>query len=145
MASRDFFFQRCWEVVSSDVLEATVAFFQGVRLPKVVTSTLLVLVLKTPNASSFGEFRPLTMCNFLNKIFSKVCTRRMVEILPKIISKEYGEGLRSGGLGSDDMGLPGAWVCGRVDRYYLEGGVELLVFSDDQWCRFWILQRLAWS
>lgn len=49
---------------------------------------LLVLVLKKTNVVTFSDYRPLSMCNILNKIFSKVIANRMACLLPNMIFLE---------------------------------------------------------
>jgi hypothetical protein len=49
----------------------------------------LILILKTPNADSIDQFRPIALANFKFKIISKVLADdRLAQILPSIISKE---------------------------------------------------------
>ncbi|XP_071912229.1 uncharacterized protein [Coffea arabica] len=82
------FFTSCWEIVKGDVCQAVWDFFAGAQLPWGYTSTLLALIPKIPGASSFSEFRPISLCNFVNKIISKLLAMRLEGILPKLISPQ---------------------------------------------------------
>ena len=63
---------------------------------------LLALIPKVPGASSFSEFRPISLCNFVNKIFSKLLALRLEAILPKIISPQQ-SGFVKGIAGSENV------------------------------------------
>ncbi|XP_070002802.1 uncharacterized protein [Nicotiana sylvestris] len=64
------------------------AFFSGQQLPKSVTHTNLVLVPKKKEVITFADMRPISLSNFVDKIFSRVIHERLVELLPNIISEE---------------------------------------------------------
>lgn len=53
-----------------------------------VTSTLIALVLKIINPSSFVDFCPISLCTFLSKVISKLLARRLEPILWKIINPQ---------------------------------------------------------
>ena len=80
------FYQRAWEVISRDLLEAVHDFFRSAQLPKGFTSTLIVLIPKVPGASYWGEFQPISLCNVSTKIISKVLANRINALLPILIS-----------------------------------------------------------
>ncbi|XP_071906094.1 uncharacterized protein [Coffea arabica] len=82
------FFRHCWDIVALDALAATMDFLAGTPLPKEIASTLIVLIPKKPNPATFADFRPISLCTFMNKIFTKVLANRLQAILPGIISLE---------------------------------------------------------
>nr|XP_009761667.1 PREDICTED: uncharacterized protein LOC104213819 [Nicotiana sylvestris] len=82
------FYQICWEIIEEDVVQMVKAFFCGQRLPKSVTHTNLVLLPKKKEVMTFVDMRPISLSNFVNKIFSRVIHDRLVELLPNIISEE---------------------------------------------------------
>ncbi|XP_071913990.1 uncharacterized protein [Coffea arabica] len=47
-------------------------FMAGIPIPKGIASTLIVLLPKKSNPSTFADFRPISLCIFVNKIFTKV-------------------------------------------------------------------------
>ncbi|XP_071927455.1 uncharacterized protein [Coffea arabica] len=82
------FFTFAWEVVAQDVHNAIISFFCGAELPRFITSTSIVLIPKTANPQDFSQFRPISLCNFFNKLISRILADRVASILPKIISPQ---------------------------------------------------------
>ncbi|XP_071905976.1 uncharacterized protein [Coffea arabica] len=79
------FFSTAWEIVGGDVHMAIQSFFCGAELPRRITTTSIVLIPKVQQPKDFSQYRPISLCNFVNKIFSKILARRLALILPKII------------------------------------------------------------
>lgn len=84
------FYQSCWEIIGEDIVQMVLSFFCGQQLPKSVTHTNLVLLPKKKEVSTFSDLRPISLSNFVNKIFSRVVHDRMVGILPGLISSKQG-------------------------------------------------------
>lgn len=55
-----------------DVVQAFEAFFQGLHLSKAMTHSYLVLIPKGDKIDTFADFKPISMCNFVNRLLSKV-------------------------------------------------------------------------
>ena len=88
MASQGSFFTFAWEVVAQDLYNAIVSFFCGAELPRFITATSIVLIPKVSSPQDFGQFRPISVCNFLNKVISRILVLRLAPILPCIISPQ---------------------------------------------------------
>ncbi|XP_019248338.1 PREDICTED: uncharacterized protein LOC109227594 [Nicotiana attenuata] len=82
------FYHTCWDIVGEDIYAMVLAFFNGQQLPKCVTHTNLVLLPKKKEVSTFSDLRPISLSNFINKIFSRVIHERLVDLLPHLISEE---------------------------------------------------------
>lgn len=80
------FYHVCWEIIDSDITRMVHAFFAGTSLPKSVTHTNLILILKKDNVQSFSDMRPISLSNFVNKILSRILHHRHEDFLPKLIS-----------------------------------------------------------
>ncbi|XP_042012114.1 uncharacterized protein LOC121760525 [Salvia splendens] len=78
------FFQACWGIIRADVVEAVVEFFHGVPIPRGIEATILILLQKKRNPTKWLEFRPISLCNVMNKIISKLLAVRMAPLLPMI-------------------------------------------------------------
>jgi len=79
------FYQRHWELIGNDISTAVLAFLNGGEMTDVVNSTILVLIPKVRNPQDFTQFRPISLCNVLYKICSKVIANRLRLILDEII------------------------------------------------------------
>eukprot|EP00253_Pinus_taeda_P013597 PITA_13597 len=53
-----------------------------------IKSTFIALIPKTDGPSSFDDFRPISLCNFLYKIIAKIIANRLMPILSEHISSE---------------------------------------------------------
>lgn len=82
------FYQDAWAIIGQDIFRMVQAFFNGTELPRFVTLTNLVLIPKKVNVMNFSDLRPISLSNFVNKIFSRIIYERMKKVLPKMISKE---------------------------------------------------------
>lgn len=82
------FYQVFWDDIAPDLHAAVQEFFIGVPVPKSISSALIVLLPKKSNPSTFGDFRPICLCNFINKLFTRIICDRLQEFLPKLISPE---------------------------------------------------------
>lgn len=82
------FFHCCWEIICDDVFSMVRDIFNGQELPKFVTHTNLVLLPKNKKVNTFSDMRPISLSNFLNKVFSRVIHERLVHLLSDLISDE---------------------------------------------------------
>ena len=80
------FYQQHWDIVGPEVCEAALYFFKNACMDGSINSTDIALIPKTKNSVSVTEFRPISLCNVLYKIISKILANRLKEILPSIIS-----------------------------------------------------------
>ncbi|KAK1299943.1 putative ribonuclease H protein [Acorus calamus] len=81
-----FFFQHCWEIVGDDVVNAVKEFFTSGRLLKQFNHSFICLVPKEPNADSMDSFRPISLCNTIYKLITKILATRLQSVLPKLVS-----------------------------------------------------------
>ena len=82
------FFEVHWDLVGPQVCEAVLNFLNGGELPDDINLTTIVLIPKCKNPVEMKQFRPISLCNVLCKICSKVLANRLREFLDEIISEE---------------------------------------------------------
>ncbi|KAG7569624.1 Endonuclease/exonuclease/phosphatase superfamily [Arabidopsis thaliana x Arabidopsis arenosa] len=80
------FFRSTWTVIGSDLTVAIQSFFKFGFLPKGVNATILALIPKKTDASVMKDYRPISCCNVLYKIISKILAKRLKVLLPSFIA-----------------------------------------------------------
>jgi hypothetical protein len=82
------FYQRHWDVCGEEVTRAVLRIVRGEEDAECINDTFLVLIPKVMSPTLLSQFRPISLCNVLYKIASKVIANRLKQILPDIISEE---------------------------------------------------------
>ena len=84
------FYQHYWNLVGDDISNTVLHYLNSVTLPEHLNHTFITLIPKKKNPEFASEFRPISLCNDLYKIFSKVLANRFKKILPNIITENQG-------------------------------------------------------
>jgi len=82
------FFWRHWDVCGEEITEVMLRILKGDDDPSCINETLIVLIPKVSGAEDLTHFRPISLCNAIYKIASKVAANRLKVVLPQIISEE---------------------------------------------------------
>jgi hypothetical protein len=80
------FFQKNWAIVVMEVCKAVLFLLNSGVINKELNFTYIALIPKIKNPTSVMDFRPISLCNVVYKIISKVLANRLKKILPHIIS-----------------------------------------------------------
>ncbi|KAK4384328.1 Transposon TX1 uncharacterized protein [Sesamum angolense] len=80
------FFKAAWPVVGEENNVAVMDFFTTGRLLKQVNATLITLIPKVCAPSLVVDFRPISCCNVIYKIITKILVLRIRGVLDKLIS-----------------------------------------------------------
>lgn len=95
------FFRASWDIVGKDVVEAVQEFFRNGRLLKDINCTVIALIPKVPEACKLSDFRPISCCNLIYKIISKIIANRLKPILQDCISPNQAVFLKGRSLGEN--------------------------------------------
>lgn len=60
------------------------------EVTKGMNKSFIVMIPKVKQAMKFSHFRPISLCNFMYKIISKIITLNLKVILPKMVSPNQG-------------------------------------------------------
>jgi hypothetical protein len=96
------FYQKNWDTVGEEVCDAVLYFFNSCRLEGRINATNIALIPKGKTPRSVMDFRPISLCNVLYKLVSKVLANRLKVILPTIISP-FQSAFLSGRLITDNI------------------------------------------
>ncbi|XP_010473202.1 PREDICTED: uncharacterized protein LOC104752695 [Camelina sativa] len=80
------FFKQSWTITGKDFTVAVQSFFLKGFLPKGVNTTILALIPKKTDALEMKNYRPISCCNVMYKVISKILANRLKRILPSSIA-----------------------------------------------------------
>ena len=82
------FFQKYWDVVGPQVVHYVLNTLNSGIMPEGLNDTYICLIPKVNCPQKITEFRPISLCNVVYKLVSKVLANRLKLILPEVISEE---------------------------------------------------------
>lgn len=80
------FFQNFWNIVKSDVTSTILAFLNKGIISDGFNHTKIALIPKIKDATDITCYRPISLCNVIYKIASRMVVNRLKSVLPTIIS-----------------------------------------------------------
>lgn len=85
------FYQKHWAIVGPQVCDAVLFVLNSNGTLADINSTLITLIPKKKAPTKVTEFRPISLCNVLYELISKVVANRFKKILPYIISSSQSD------------------------------------------------------
>ena len=80
------FYQRNWHIVKDSVVKLVAEVFESGSMPYHLNKTLLTLIPKCPGVDCLNLFRPISLCNTIYKLVTKVLVNRIRPMLDKLVS-----------------------------------------------------------
>lgn len=82
------FSDKSWATTSSKVSRAVLQFLNGAPFDARLNATNIVLIPKVNSPTQITEYRPISLCNVIYKLISKVLANWFKKIIPFVISPE---------------------------------------------------------
>ena len=80
------FFQYFWADVKASVCREACNCFEARTVPKYLNKTLISLIPKIQSSESLNNYRPISLCNTIYKVITKILVGRIRPLLDKLIS-----------------------------------------------------------
>ena len=84
------FYQKFWHIVGDNVVVAVLDFLNSGNIVPEINYTHIVLIPKVKYPEKMADFHPISLCNVIYKIISKVLANRLKQIMPQLISPTQG-------------------------------------------------------
>ena len=81
------FYQNFWQDIGMKISDAVLSCLNSSTFLKSINHTFITLIPKVTNPEIVAQFRPISLCNVIYKILSKVLANRLRPILNSIISE----------------------------------------------------------
>jgi ribonuclease HI/exonuclease III len=82
------FFQRCWDFICWELLAALEESRKSKSMLCNFNTTNIALIPKVKDPKTFADFRPISLCNVIYKIFTTAIYFRLKKLIPSLISPE---------------------------------------------------------
>ena len=81
------FYQSFWSTMGVDVCSAVLNCLNNCKIPTDINCNHIALIPKVKSPERITEYRPISLCNVVYKLVSKVLANRLKSILPLVISE----------------------------------------------------------
>ena len=95
------FLRSSWPIIGKDIIAGVQEFFRNGHLLKDLNNTTIALIPKTSQACKLGDFRPISCCNIIYKVISKIIANRLKPTLQECISNNQAAFLKGRSLGEN--------------------------------------------
>jgi hypothetical protein len=82
------FFKKAWSIVGDAISKSVLEFFNNGLLLKQLNHALIALIPKGSHASFVSDYRPISCCNVVYKVISKILANRLSTVLPILVDKD---------------------------------------------------------
>lgn len=81
------FYQKFWHIIRDDVAHTIIGIVHGTCPLDSIDCTNVALIPKVKSPTLVSEFRPISLCNVIYKLVSKILANMLKGILPSIVSE----------------------------------------------------------
>lgn len=80
-----FFFKKYWDIIGDDIRRLVQGAFDNGRIDSRMAETLIVLIPKVDHPTRISQFRPISLCNVIYKLVTKVLVNRIRPFLDELV------------------------------------------------------------
>ena len=80
------FYKKYWDLLGDDLVTEVLEAVNLAKIPEGWNDTMIVLIPKVNNPTLVSQFRPISLCNVVYKVISKMQASRLRSILSEVIS-----------------------------------------------------------
>lgn len=80
------FFQHAWDICGRDLVCLLQYCFNCGNIPEGLNNTLISLIPKVDKPSSMKQLRPVSLCNTIYRVISKIIVSRLRPLMNKLVS-----------------------------------------------------------
>ncbi|CAL1395033.1 unnamed protein product [Linum trigynum] len=80
-------FKVFWNIVGNSVIDVVCSFFTTSRMLRSFNHTWLTLIRKVDNVETMTQLHPISLCQFVYKIITKIMAKRLACLLLQIVSE----------------------------------------------------------
>ena len=80
------FFQSQWDTVGGSLCNLILNIFQHLKRIQGINQTFLSLIPKVDSPEFVKHFRPISLCNVVYKVITKILANRLKKIMPTVIT-----------------------------------------------------------
>jgi hypothetical protein len=80
------FYKKFWDICGTEITTEVLQALNSGVIPEGWNDTTVVLIPKIDDPENISQFRPISLCNVIYKIISKILAHRLKGILPEVIS-----------------------------------------------------------
>lgn len=80
-----FFYRKYWEVIKKSFMPKCLVVLNGNVSAHDINKTHIVLIPRVKNPKSVSQFRPISLCNVIYKVITKIMANRLKTVLDKVV------------------------------------------------------------
>lgn len=81
-----YFFQKAWGIIETDLSATIQDWYRKEKIPENLCRALICLIPKQSSPDTIKQYRPISLCNTIYKLITKILVNRVKTLIPEWIS-----------------------------------------------------------